>query len=226
MAETIRRAALVAAAGLIAAGALSGCGGDSGTVGERAAASGSASASPGEGRDRDFVVEPDKLGPSDFARHGETPSPRATPVAPTPAACPESGAAVSTGLVDAAMGRRAVVVELVNCGTGPYKVNGYPGIGALDKDGDPLRLTVTHDRPYTDAGRDQGPKPLTLAPGESVKSVLNWNNRVTTFDAVTEGAYLVVTPKEGEPPQTLPFRLDIGTSGELDVTAWARDLLR
>ncbi|MGW7361539.1 hypothetical protein ACWGI0_34210 [Streptomyces sp. NPDC054802] len=48
------------------------------------------------------------------------------------------------------------------------------------------RLTITHDHPYTDAGRDQGPKPLTLAPGESVKSVLNRNNRVTSFDAVTK----------------------------------------
>jgi hypothetical protein len=209
MAETTRRTASAAAAVLMAAGVLSGCG---------SAGDGTAAKGP------EYVVQPEELDPSDFERYGETPSPPATSTAPT--ACPDSGAAVTTGVVDAAMGRRAVVVELTNCGTEPYKVDGYPVVGALDKDRDPLRLTITHDHPYTDAGRDQGPRPLTLAPGESVKSVLNWNNRVTTFDAVTEGAYLVVTPKEGEPPQTLPFRLDIGTSGELDVTAWARDLLR
>ncbi|GGT34990.1 hypothetical protein GCM10010271_43750 [Streptomyces kurssanovii] len=146
-------------------------------------------------------------------------------MAPTPATCPRSGVVVTTGVVDTAMGRRATVVELTNCGTRPYDVNGYPRIGALDADREALELTITHDHPYTDAGRDQGPKPLTLMPGQSVKSVLNWNNRVTSFDPVTEGAYLVVTPKEGERPQRLPFRLDIGTSGELDVTAWARDLL-
>lgn len=220
MAGTIRRATLAAAV-LMTAGALSGCGSE-GTAG-----SGSAAPSLRADRDHDYVVEPDELDPSGFDRYGELPSPPATPgPAPTLTACPDSGAVVTTGMVDAAMGRRAVVVTLENCGTGPYKVNGYPGIEALDKDRDPLRLTITHDHPYTDAGRDQGPKPLTLAPGQSVKSVLNWNNRVTSFDPVTEGAYLVVTPKEGETPQTLPFRLDIGTSGELDVTAWARDLLR
>jgi hypothetical protein len=216
MAGTILRTASAAAAVLMAAGALSGCGSEGGSGGEGAAAKG-----------REYGVQPEELDPSDFARYGEPSAETApSPTPATPTACPDSGAAVSTGVVDAAMGRRAVVVELVNCGAEPYRVDGYPDIAALDKDRDPLRLTITHDHPYTDAGRDQGPKPLTLAPGESVKSVLNWNNRLTSFDAVTEGAYLVVTPKEGEPPQTLPFRLDIGTSGELDVTAWARDLLR
>ncbi|MEU0083729.1 DUF4232 domain-containing protein [Streptomyces sp. NPDC006274] len=215
MAGTIRRTASTAAAVLMAAGTLSGCGSERGSGAEGAAA-----------RDRGYGVQPEELDPSDFARYGEpSAEPAPGPTAATPTTCPDSGAAVTTGVVDAAMGRRAVVVELVNCGTEPYRVDGYPGIAALDQDRDPLRLTITHDHPYTDAGRDQGPKPLTLAPGERAKSVLNWNNRVTSFEAVTEGAYLVVTPKEGEPPQTLPFRLDIGTQGELDVTAWARDLL-
>ncbi|MGW0774137.1 DUF4232 domain-containing protein [Streptomyces sp. NPDC002835] len=218
MAGTIRRTAAAAVAVLMAAGALSGCGSDG--------SDGSGGAEGAAAKGREYGVQPEELDPSGFARYGEpSAEPAPGPTAATPTACPDSGAAVSTGVVDAAMGRRAVVVELVNCGAEPYRVDGYPGIAALDKDRDPLRLTITHDHPYTDAGRDQGPKPLTLAPGESVKSVLNWNNRVTSFDAVTEGAYLVVTPKEGESPQTLPFRLDIGTSGELDVTAWARDLL-
>jgi hypothetical protein len=210
MPRTIGRTAAGVVAAVTAAGALTGCG-----MVSDAGASG----------DRDYRVKADRLDPSTFPRYGP-PSPAVTPsAAPTPATCPSSGAVVTTGVVDTAMGRRATVLELRNCGTRPYDVDGYPRIGALDANREALDLTITHDHPYTDAGRDQGPKPLTLMPGQSVKSVLNWNNRVTSFDPVTEGAYLVVTPKEGETPQTLPFRLDIGTSGELDVTAWARDLL-
>ncbi|MFJ8076093.1 hypothetical protein ACIQ7Q_19620 [Streptomyces sp. NPDC096176] len=41
-------------------------------------------------------------------------------------------------------------------------------------------------------------------------------------EAVTPGTRLVVTPEEGEAAQTPPSLLDIGTWGELDVTAWAR----
>ncbi|MGX1502919.1 UNVERIFIED_CONTAM: hypothetical protein RKD43_001544 [Streptomyces graminofaciens] len=209
MPRTIGRTTAGVVAAVTAAGVLAGCGGQS------AGASG----------DRDFRVKADRLDPSAFPTYG-APAPAVTPsVAPTPATCPRSGVVVSTGVVDTAMGRRATVVELKNCGARPYDVNGYPRIGALDENREALDLTITHDHPYTDAGRDQGPRPLTLAPGQSVKSVLNWNNRVTSFDPVTEGAYLVVTPRDGETPQTLPFRLDIGTSGELDVTAWARDLL-
>lgn len=32
----------------------------------------------------------------------------------------------------------------------------------------------------------------------------------------------MVAPARGEKGQTVPFFLDIGTSAELDVTAWAR----
>ncbi|MGW3626483.1 DUF4232 domain-containing protein [Streptomyces sp. NPDC000880] len=136
-------------------------------------------------------------------------------------ACPDSGVAVITGVVNAAMGRRATTVRLTNCGQEPYHVDGYPQIGALDEDRDPLKLTITHGA-YTDSIGDQGPKSLTLAPGESVESVLNWTNGVTSFDPVRQGEYLVVTPARGEKGQTVPFFLDIGTSAELDVTAWAR----
>ncbi|MFF2809236.1 DUF4232 domain-containing protein [Streptomyces sp. NPDC058000] len=101
-----------------------------------------------------------------------------------------------------------------------YRVNGYPVIEALDKDRDPVPLKITHDNPYTDAGRNKGPAPLTLAPGESATAHLHWTNRITSFDAARQGAYLKVAPAPGEAARIRPFFLDIGTDAQLDVTAW------
>jgi hypothetical protein len=129
---------------------------------------------------------------------------------------------ITSGEVNAAMGRRATVITLRNCGRSAYHVNGYPQVGALDKDREPLKLKITHGE--ADAGRVRGPEPITLAPGKSAVSVLNWTNRVTSFDPPKPGAYLVIAPSADEEKQTLPFTLDMGTAAELDVTAWAVDL--
>ncbi|MFF7201128.1 DUF4232 domain-containing protein [Streptomyces sp. NPDC008141] len=213
----VRAAALTAGAALV----LAGCAEASGGVGGSGA-----STSP----DSRWKVHADKLtgtpspytGPPSIAPGPRTPNDGEQLPEATPTACPDTGVAVVTGVVDAAMGRRATTIRLTNCGKKPYRVEGYPQIGALDKDRDPLKLKVTHGAyAYTDSSRDQGPRPLTLAPGKSAVSVLNWNNRVTSFDAVRPGAYLVVAPVRGEKEQTVPFFLDIGTSAELDVTAWA-----
>ncbi|TQK43739.1 uncharacterized protein DUF4232 [Streptomyces sp. SLBN-118] len=153
-------------------------------------------------------------------RPGATHTPGTAP-APGPTACPASGVVISTGEVNAAMGRRATVIELRNCGRSAYHVNGYPQVGALDKDREPLKLKITHGE--ADAGRVRGPEPITLAPGKSAVSVLNWTNRVTSYDPPKPGAYLLIAPAVGEEKQTLPFFLDMGTAAELDVTAWAVD---
>ncbi|MFE1958344.1 DUF4232 domain-containing protein [Streptomyces sp. NPDC059479] len=153
-------------------------------------------------------------------RPTEEPGPRPWE-ATGPGPCLASGVSFGHGPVDAAMGHRAVEIELMNCGKKPYRVNGYPEIGVLDEDREPLALKLTHGNAYTDASRDQGPKPLTLAPGESVRSVLHWNNRITDTAAHDSGAYVVVAAAAGEERSTLPLPVDVGTSDELDVTAWA-----
>ncbi|MCX4822251.1 DUF4232 domain-containing protein [Streptomyces sp. NBC_01142] len=191
----------------VVAGVLSGCG--STTVEEAAAEP----VAP-----RELGVKPDPLTASPGSHPGAQPSPTASPV---PAACPASGVVVTNDVVNAAMGHRAVTITLTNCGKRPYQVNGYPQVGALDKDRKPLKLKITHGNAFTDAGRDQRPKPVTLAPGQSVLSVLHWTNRVTSFDAAKPGEYLVVAPAAGREQQILPFTLDMGTAAELDVTAWA-----
>ncbi|MFD7121662.1 MULTISPECIES: DUF4232 domain-containing protein [unclassified Streptomyces] len=138
-----------------------------------------------------------------------------------PGRCLASGVAVSHGMVNAAMGIRAVSVGLRNCGTKPYRVNGYPEIGALDEDREPVGLKLVQGNESTGAADDPGPRELTLAPGESARSVLRWNNRITESGAHSTGSYVVVAAAPGEERETLPLPLDIGSDGELRVTAWA-----
>ncbi|MFI1399731.1 DUF4232 domain-containing protein [Streptomyces sp. NPDC020681] len=166
----------------------------------------------------DYPVKPETPASSPGIRYGELPTPTPTP---TPTVCPASGVVVLGGLVDAAMGVRATTIALKNCGQRTYRVNGYPQIVALDKDRDPLKLKIKHGNSHTGTVQDKGPTPITLAPGESAESVLYWTNRVTSFDPPPVGAYLVIAPADGAEAQTLPFHLDMGTSAELDVTAWA-----
>jgi hypothetical protein len=135
--------------------------------------------------------------------------------------CPASGAKLSLGRVDAAMGLRAVTVQLTNCGKKPYRVNGYPEVIVLDENRVPLGLIPTRGTVFSAAAKDEGPHPLTLAPGDFAVSVLHWNNRVTATDPVGAGAYVAVAPAEGEERRELPLLLDIGSDGKLGVTAWA-----
>ncbi|MFE7569669.1 DUF4232 domain-containing protein [Streptomyces sp. NPDC057539] len=141
--------------------------------------------------------------------------------AAVPGRCLASGVAVSHGEVNAAMGIRAVSIGLRNCGTKPYRVNGYPEIGVLDEDREPVGLKVIQGNESTGAADDQGPRELTLEPGESVESVLQWNNRITESGAHSTGAHVVVAAAPGEERDTFPLLVDIGTDAELRVTAWA-----
>ncbi|WP_157877221.1 DUF4232 domain-containing protein [Streptomyces odonnellii] len=138
-----------------------------------------------------------------------------------PGPCLASGVSVSHGPVNAALGERAVDITLTNCGNKPYRVHGYPEIGALDGSREPLAMKVIHGGAYTDASRVEAPGELTLAPGESALSVLHWDSRITGTVTPPEGAYVVVAATKGAERSTLPMPLDVGTSGELDVTAWA-----
>ncbi|MFD3914965.1 DUF4232 domain-containing protein [Streptomyces sp. NPDC058603] len=137
-----------------------------------------------------------------------------------PGRCLASGVAISHDIVNAAMGIRAVSIGLRNCGTKPYRVNGYPEIGVLDEDREPVGLKLIQGNGSTGAADDQGPGELTLAPGESARSGLRWNNRITESGAHSTGSYVVVAAAPGEERDTLPLPMDIGSDGELHVTAW------
>ncbi|WP_078876541.1 DUF4232 domain-containing protein [Streptomyces sp. 150FB] len=159
---------------------------------------------------------------------GDVPTPRPAPTrTPGPdvtrGPCLASGVSFGHDPVDAAMGRRAVVITMTNCGERPYTVDGYPEIGVQDTDHNSLHPTLTHGDAYTDAARDQGPRKITLAPGNTVLSVLNWRawNRP---EGPGVGSYLVIAPARGQERGTLPLWIDIMEKDNLDVTAWATSM--
>jgi hypothetical protein len=142
-----------------------------------------------------------------------------------PGGCPPSGLLVRTGEVDAAMGLRVMSVFLVNCGTVPYTVNGYPELRLLDADRTPLPVTVGHGSAgvATLDNFDRPPVPVTAAPGERLAFGMVWRNTVTdtTIDPVN-GVYLEVTPAVGQPPLVVrpEGRIDVGTTRRVGVTPW------
>jgi len=115
------------------------------------------------------------------------------------------------------------MMTMVNRGTEPVLVNGYPDVNVLDEAGQPVEVQIAHaDSPLA---HDPGPTKITLAPGACVMSALSWSNAVTSFDAAGNGEYVQVQTLPGEPPQTRQLHLDLGSPARLTVTAWARELL-
>ncbi|MFC1400806.1 MULTISPECIES: DUF4232 domain-containing protein [Streptacidiphilus] len=150
-----------------------------------------------------------------------SPSVTATPV------CPASGIRFETGEPDAAMGLRAVTIRLVDCGTRPYKLDGYPGIRVLDQDGSPLTVAVSHGSEAISRvdSFDRPAEPLTLQPGERAEFGLIWRNTVTDATVVAaDGASVEITPAPGRPAQTFTpgYTIDLGNTGKIGVSAWHR----
>jgi hypothetical protein len=155
----------------------------------------------------------------------ESPAPEPSQTDGASRACPEAGVLISTGEVDAAMGLRALTITMTNCGTRPYRVNGYPALRVLDEAGRPLDVEVGEGSSAIALidGFDASPKPVTLRSGDSVVAGVIWRNTVTdpTVTATT-GAYLEIAPAKGRASQTLPEHLDVGNTGKVGVTAWHR----
>ncbi|MEU9184249.1 DUF4232 domain-containing protein [Streptomyces sp. NPDC048484] len=132
--------------------------------------------------------------------------------------CPASGLRFAADQGDAAMGLRAMGLDVTNCGDKPYKLNGYPAITVLDGSGDPFPgvRTAEGTDEVSMAPEDPGPRPLTLGPGESAHAALYWRMHNT------DGVYLRVAPKKGDDTVTVrpPYPLDIGPENVLGTTAW------
>ncbi|MEU0152592.1 DUF4232 domain-containing protein [Micromonospora fulviviridis] len=159
-------------------------------------------------------------GPSEPA--GPTPAASTAPSAPT---CSPEGIRITELGVDAAMGLRAMGLELVNCGDRPYVLEGHPAPSLRDADRDPLTVHVIPGaRPIT-AGFDHPPTRIVLRPGERATAALLWRNLVTDATVVaSNGAYLDVAPVRGRPayPVELDGPIDLGNTGRLGVSAWKR----
>lgn len=72
---------------------------------------------------------------------------------------------------------------------------------------------------------DLGPHQVTLKPGESAGTTLVWRNTVTEADAPAVNApTLRIAPLPGRPAEVLTpdGGLDLGNTGRLGTTAWAK----
>jgi hypothetical protein len=159
---------------------------------------------------------------SPLSKPTPVPSTSAAAAAPT---CPEPGVVINTGAIDAAMGLRAMNIEMVNCGTRPYKVDGYPAVRVLDANQKALNVKVSNgSSPITTIKSfDAAPKPVTLQPGEKVVAGLVWRNTVTNSTVTAaNGIFLDIAPVDGEPRQTVKSGspIDLGNTGKLGVSPW------
>ncbi|MET8281206.1 DUF4232 domain-containing protein [Micromonospora sp. NPDC005174] len=168
--------------------------------------------------------------PRDHAGQGGDPTgpPPKTTTAPeagtTPVAeCPASGVRIRSTGGDAAMGLRALGLELVNCGDRPYRLNGYPTVWVLDEQRKPIILAVQNGAKDITSGFDQPPQPITLQRGERAIASVLWRNLVTDSTVVaTDGAYLTVAPAAGQPAEEVDpdGPIDVGNTGRIGVSAW------
>ncbi|MFJ6529426.1 DUF4232 domain-containing protein [Streptomyces longwoodensis] len=139
-----------------------------------------------------------------------------------PGVCPPSGIRVSADDGDAAMGLRVVGLRLDNCGTRAVSLHGYPDLTLLDADREPVHgVRILHGSGgiATVTGFDDPPRPLTLAPGRSASAGLMWRN-TTGSGAAVDVPYVRVRALPGADPVTVTPHLDLGTTGELGVSAW------
>ncbi|WP_413759556.1 DUF4232 domain-containing protein [Streptomyces sp. MMBL 11-3] len=132
--------------------------------------------------------------------------------------CPKSGLRFAADQGDAAMGLRAMGLDVTNCGDEPRKLDGYPAVTVLDAAGDPFPgvRTVRGTDQVSMAPEDPDPRPITLAPGESAHAALYWRMHNT------DGVYLRVAARQGDATVTVqpPNPLDIGPENVLGTTAW------
>ncbi|QLE75672.1 DUF4232 domain-containing protein [Streptomyces rectiverticillatus] len=156
---------------------------------------------------------------------------RSVPAAEAPTrggTCPSSGVHVDTDEGDAAMGLRVVGLLLQNCGTRPYRLNGYPQLQLLDGDHRPVdgvKILRGGSAIATGTGADGEPQQLVLQPGEWAHSGLVWRNITGGGDAVNL-PYVRVRPQPGAPAVTVTPELDLGTTGKLGVGPWKKDETR
>ncbi|MEV7443480.1 DUF4232 domain-containing protein [Streptomyces sp. NPDC091204] len=140
--------------------------------------------------------------------------------------CPEGGVRLVETGGDAAMGLRVEGFQLVNCGTEPYVLEGYPEVSLRDSRNDPLEVTVEHGAEGITTGVpniDAAPARVTLAPGQAASWSVVWRNLVTdaTVTATTVPV-LEIAPRPGAPRLWLrlarPF--DLGNTGKLGIGPW------
>ncbi|MGK5728569.1 DUF4232 domain-containing protein [Streptomyces sp. URMC 124] len=156
---------------------------------------------------------------------------RSFPTAEAPSVsgtCPSSGVHVyADDEGNAAMGLRVLGINLQNCGTRPYRLNGHPQVQVLDEKHRPVSgvETVRGSEVAQSTGADGTPQPLVLKPGERAYAVLAWRNTVEGGAAVN-APYARVRTEPGAAPVMVAPEFDLGTTGKLGVGPWKKDETR
>ncbi|MGW2441470.1 DUF4232 domain-containing protein [Streptomyces goshikiensis] len=148
------------------------------------------------------------------------------PSQPQAQPCPEGGVRLREAGGDAAMGLRLASLALVNCGTEPYVLDGYPELRVLDRQGAPVEVsaaTGTNGVTTSVTGVEAAPRKMTLRPGAEATFSMVWRNTVTdvTVPAV-EGWEIEVVPRPGAPRVRLRLTqpVDLGNTGRLGYGPW------
>ncbi len=141
--------------------------------------------------------------------------------------CPQGGVRLAEGEGNAAMGLRVADFQLVNCGSEPYLLEGYPEIRLLDGEDRPLQVDIGHGTngvTSSAADGDAPPPRVTLQPGQAATTGLLWRNLVTDSSMpAAEGRVLDLVPRPGAPRLTLRLSVpvDLGDTGRLGLSAWS-----
>ncbi|HTJ34797.1 MAG TPA: DUF4232 domain-containing protein [Dactylosporangium sp.] len=149
------------------------------------------------------------------------PSPITSQAAPQ---CLPPGVSIRESQGDgSAGGRRDIELELTNCGTGPYTVQGAPVVRVLDAARVPFDINVGQYYSVPE-GYGGAPQRLTIKPGERLVAWVAYRNIVEAWASVVQGTYLEVAPAEGQPAHLLtrfsPYQL--GNSAQITVGPWVR----
>ncbi len=158
------------------------------------------------------------------AARAAAPGPVVSTVDPEPT-CGPDGVMVTEGRREGAMGLRLTRIDLLNCGTEPYTVQGRPTLRLFDDDGDRLDVTVLADIGEITASLahfDGPPRRVTAAPGQRLVAAVVWRNLTDSFDPTATAASLEVTPAPNQPGHRVVLEpvIDLGNTGRLAVTAW------
>ncbi|MFD8479452.1 DUF4232 domain-containing protein [Kitasatospora sp. NPDC059673] len=155
---------------------------------------------------------------------------RSVPTAEAPSKagpCPASGVRLYADQGDSAMGLRVMGLHLVNCGTSPVTVNGYPQVQALDEKHRPvdaLQVLKGGAAIATGTGADTPPQRITLRTGEGAQAMVVWRNTNDNLAMDPVNApYLRVRATPDAAPVMVTPELDLGTTGRLGVGAWVQE---
>lgn len=141
----------------------------------------------------------------------------------------DTGVLFRSGFTNAAMGLRVMGVEMVNCGTQPVELNGYPQLKLLDEHWQQLDVQVLDGSGGIASveGFDTPPRPIVVQPGEVAKSAIMWRNTNTSVEPPQIGSQADIAAVPGgtfQPLLTSPpgkdLFIDLGSTGRVGVRAW------